>query len=245
MSEIKKFTGLVLKKLDFGDSSKIVTFFSGELGKVTGIIKAGRSSKSKIGALVDVLNETEIVIYSKAGRDIQLISQAHLVNSFPNLKQNLESIKYASSILELLDYFIMENDHHERLYKGTIRILKLINENAGEALIYFIKYLIFFLEEVGFGLNFEECSICKKELSAGEKGYNFELGFLCSDCKVDHLVSFNLTKELFDDLLCLSSKDKNKSYLINNLNKLLNMLERILMFNSPDFPGIQSLKVFS
>lgn len=244
MSEIIKFTGLVLKKVDFSETSKIATFFTPRMGKVTGIIKGGRTSKNKVGIVVDLLNETEIIIYSKESREVQLVSQANLVNHFHKLKEKLDSLKYASAIVELLDYFVVENENYERLYKGTIKILELMNR-GGDPLVLFVKYLIFFQEEVGFGLNLYECAICGKELSQGGKGFNFEHGFICGECKNHNPVSVNLSAELFDDLVCLSAKDKQKSYRIENLNKLVGLLERNLMFHAPNFSGIKSLKVFN
>ncbi len=245
MAEIIKFRGLVLKKINYGDSSKIVTFFTPDHGKITGIIKGGRSSRSKIGSLVDVLNETEIIIYSKQSREVQLISQANLITHFPNIKTDLDYFKYAASIIELLDYFAMANEHYERLYKGTLKLLKLMDAKSENPPVLFVKYLIFFLGEVGFGLNFDECSICKNALKEGDKGFNFELGFLCNNCRKEHQVSINLSEELFDNLICLSSKDAGGSCSPENLNKLLNMLERDLMYHAPDFNGIKSLRVYN
>lgn len=245
MPEIIKFTGLVLKKINYGDSSKIATFFTGEHGKITGILKGGRSSKSKIGSVVDQLNEVEIVLYSKPNREVQLISQANLSRAFQNIKTDLDALKYSSAIIELLDYFIMENEAHERLYRGVIRILDLINNSAESVQVYFVKFMLFFLDEIGFGLNLDNCKICGQRFESGEKGLNLELGFICENCKSEHLVSYNLNEELFNNLVCLSSKNDNNVYNIEDLNKLIQILERVIMFHSPDFPGIKSLKVFN
>ncbi len=245
MPEIIKFTGLVLKKINYGDTSKIATFFTGEYGKITGILKGGRSSKSKIGSVVDQLNEVEIILYSKPNREVQLISQANLSRSFPGIKSDLDALKYSSAILELLDYFIMENEAHERLYRGVIRILDLINNDPQSTQVYFVKFMLFFLDEIGFGLNLDNCKICGKKFKEGEKGLNLELGFICEDCKSDHLVSYNLNEELFNNLVCLSTKNDNNIYNNEDLNKLILILERVIMFHSPDFPGIKSLKVFN
>ena len=84
MTKIVKTKALVLNKLDFGDSSKIVNFYSEEFGRVTGILKGARSSKSKIGKIVDILNLVEIIFYKKDSRDIQVVTQADLISHYPN-----------------------------------------------------------------------------------------------------------------------------------------------------------------
>lgn len=245
MPEIVKLNALVLKKVDYSNSSKIATFFTAQMGKIAGIVKGGRSEKNKIGKVVDILNETELIFYFKENRDVQLISDANLVNHFHNIKEDLDALTYASSILELLEHFSMENEPQVRLYNGTIKILRLMNERTEDPLVLFLKYLLFFEEEVGFGINLSECAVCGKRLKPGDLGFNYELGFICNECKENQMVSLNFNAELFEDLLCLRSKDERKVYRVDNLKKILNMLERNLMFHAPNFTGIKSLKVFN
>ena len=44
MSEIIKTEAMVLTKMDYGDTSKIVSLYTKDFGKLSAIIKGGRSS---------------------------------------------------------------------------------------------------------------------------------------------------------------------------------------------------------
>jgi DNA repair protein RecO (recombination protein O) len=120
MSQLHKTNAIVLSKLNFGDTSKIVTLFTEEFGKETCIIKGGRSPKSKIGGIVDVMNHIQVVFYKKESREVQMISQADLISNFTVIKENLEKLKYASSVLELLNSLTIANEQNEKLYRGLI-----------------------------------------------------------------------------------------------------------------------------
>ena len=146
MSKIIKTKAFVLNKLDFGDSSKIVNFYSEEFGRVAGIIKGARSSNSKIGKAVDVLNLVEIIFYKKDNRDIQFVSQADLISHFPNIKSDLEKVKYASSIIELVLKLTRENDTHKRLFNGIVKIMQRIETEKTEPMLLFSMFYKFFIE---------------------------------------------------------------------------------------------------
>ncbi|PIQ08182.1 MAG: DNA repair protein RecO, partial [Ignavibacteriales bacterium CG18_big_fil_WC_8_21_14_2_50_31_20] len=135
MSKIIKSKAFVLNKLDFGDSSKIVNFYSEEFGRVAGIIKGARSSKSKIGKVVDVLNLIEIIFYKKDSRDLQIVSQADLISHYPNVKSDLEKVKYASAIIELVLKLTRENDAHKRLFNGVVKIMNRLDNEETEPVL--------------------------------------------------------------------------------------------------------------
>ena len=245
MSEIVKTKAVVIKKLDYGDSSKIATFFTEDYGKMTGIIKGARSPKSKMGSVVDILNTVQIVFYKKENREIQFISQADLTNHYSNLKSDLEILKYASSVAELLLNLILDDEPHVKLFKGTIKILDLMNTSKESAEYYFIKYLIFFLKEIGYEIQLDSCSICDKKIN-GNLSYSFSYnsGIVCSDCKSEQLISYEFSPELFNLLVCLSRRNHECKYDKNNINKLIYFFEKYVSFHIPEFKGLKSLHVY-
>jgi DNA repair protein RecO (recombination protein O) len=245
MSKIVKTKAFVLNKLDFGDSSKIVNFYSEEFGRVAGIIKGARSSKSKIGKVVDVLNLVEIVFYKKQSRDLQIVTQADLLSNYTKIKSDLEKMKYASSIIELILKLTLEDDPHKRLFHGLEKILKRLDTENTEPMLLFILFYKFFLKEIGYGIEAEKCSECNNELSLSrEIFYNYELGFMCKTCGKDHLVSYKFSSELFNKIICLS-KSKNKySYNKDELENIITFFEKFLIYQIDEYNGLKSLQMY-
>ncbi len=244
MTEITKCQGIVLKKVNYGDTSLIVTFFTDEYGKITGIKKGARSKLSKTGNILDYLNVLQLVLYKKETRDVQIISQASLVKHFPRIKNELETYKYALAVIELLERFSVEEEKHERLYKGTIRILDLMNSPNENPLVLFVKYFIFFLKEIGYDFTFDECAKCGRKIDSAPFGYNFEVGTICEKCLHDYPVDFIFSEELFTLFNELKFKDKKIEFRKYDLNKLINFFEKFLMYTHPEFKGIKSLKIY-
>ncbi len=245
MSLIIKTKAFVLNKMDFGDTSKIAQFYTEDLGRISGIIKGARSPKSKIGKTIDVMNYVDLVFYKKEGRDLQIVSQADLIAYYPRIKTDLERLKYASSIMELLLRLTMENDQHKRLFRGVEKILQRMEKETTEPILLFTMFFKFFLEEIGYGLETDKCSECQKPLlNSGRISYNHEIGLMCESCSKDHLVLFEFSVELFNKMVCLSQRNAQCSYTENELKEIITFFERFLIYHVDEFQGIKSLKIY-
>jgi DNA repair protein RecO (recombination protein O) len=244
MSELIKTEAIVLRKLDYGDTSRIIHFFSEEFGKITAIVKGARSSKSKYGLILDTFNHVQIILYKKDTRDIQLIKEADLINHFAFIKENLERIQFASAIIELLSYLTVEHEPHKKLFSGTVKALELINNINKDFKLIFAKYFIFFIREIGYAISFDSCSLCSNKINNDDSAaFNFASGILCKNCKSDRLVHVELSKELFNLLIGLNHKKNEIEYEYKNLWKVLQLLVKFLKYNLEEFKGLKSLEL--
>jgi DNA repair protein RecO (recombination protein O) len=245
MSEIIKTEAVVLSKINYGDSSIIASLYSKETGRMSVIIKGGRSPKSKIGMMIDPLNHLEIVFYKKESRDVQILSGAEIISHFHHLKEDLERLKYSYAVIELVKKLSPENEPNLKILKGIVRILSLFDSSNERPEILFGRFFLFFIEEVGYELQLLKCSVCgKDDLNNKILGYNYDRGLLCEKCKAENINNFEINPELFDYLNCLKSNKSIQSvnnYIIKNVN---NFFENYLKYHVNDFKGIQSFNAF-
>lgn len=244
MSEIIKTQAIVLRRINFGDTSRIALFFTEDYGKLSAIIKGARSPKSKIGSIVDTMNVVEIVFYKKESSDLHLANQIELIKHFSNTRDDFEKYKYSSAIIELLNALTVENEQHKKLFEGTVKMLSLIDSTNDNPKLLFTKYLFFFIKEIGYEFQLEHCNVCNRKILPGESAsYNYESGLICSDCSEDRLTNFNFNEELFNLLICLNSRKNEIVYKQNDLDQIILMLEKFLSYHVTEFKGIKSLKI--
>ncbi|MEW6652593.1 MAG: DNA repair protein RecO, partial [Bacteroidota bacterium] len=235
---------IVLRRLDFGDTSRIVHFFTEEYGKLSAMVKGAKSPKSKTGFAIDVLNVVELVLYKKETREVQLVSQVELLKHFQKIRDDFEKFRFASAVIELLATIISESEPHPKLYEGSVKILSLIDSSNESPKILFTKYFFFFLKELGYEFQFGHCSLCGRAISKGEQAsYNFEAGMACIDCRADKIANFNFSEELFELLFCLNQKKCLCAYRDEDVNSILVLLEKFLSYNVGEFKGLKSLKI--
>ncbi len=244
MSKIIKNEAIIIRKTKFSDSSLIVQLYTKENGKISALIKGARSSKSKIGTKIDLINHVEVVIYNKEDKDLQLVTQVNLINHFPHLRDNLEKIKYATAICELILKLIPDQESNERIFRGTIRILKLIEKGVESENFYFAQYLLFFIKEIGYELSFENCSECGNKITDNsDNAFSFANGIICKNCNQDKILTFQFSKELFNLFKCLTSRNNFITHNNKYIQNIIFILEKFLIYHNVDFKGIKSLNI--
>ncbi|MGE5457863.1 MAG: DNA repair protein RecO [Methanococcaceae archaeon] len=245
MSEIVKTEAIVLSKMNYGESSKIAVFYTYDSGKLTGIIKGARSAKSSFGLKIDPLNQLQLVLYKKHNREMQLITQAELVNSYHRIKEDFDSIKYATAVLELINVLTIEEEINHRIFKGLVRILSLFEQAAEPPPILLIRFILFLLTEIGYHIQFDNCAQCHKPINETDKfSFSFEHGILCNDCSEGFSNSFIISKELFILIKGLSNKNNTIIVGSHGADNAINFLEKFIKYHVPDFKGIKSIHLF-
>ena len=243
MSEILKTEAVVLSKMNYGDSSNIASLFTEDFGKVSVIVKGARSGKSKYGKIVDPLNYLSVVLYKKESREVQLLSEADLIEHFPNIKNDLKKLGFAYGIIELIKNLLAEHETNKKLFKGVIRILHRLNSGEENSEITFGRFLFFLLKEIGYEIQLDVCANCGKPVSAENASHHRDKGVICGNCKVSVVDIVKINAELFNYLNCLKIGESADNF--DNLiqQKAILFMENHLKYHVPDFKGISSLNI--
>ncbi len=245
MSEIIKTEAVVLSKLNYGDTSLIISVLTELYGKMSVIIKGGRNPKSKMGMIADPLNHVQIVVYKKDTRDLQLLSSIDTISHYPRIKEDLDKTQYSLAIIELVKKLTVENEVNKKLFKGLVRILSLVDSDNEHPSILFGRFYLFFLSELGYAIQTSECGICKKEIGKGSGGYSSDTGFVCVNCFESHPGLNFASAELLNYFFCLNNKISVKNISLVLIKQANIFLDRYTKHHIPGFNGIQSLNILN
>lgn len=245
MSDIIKTEAVVLSKINYGDTSSIVSLYTESNGKISAIAKGGRGPKSKIGKMIDPLNHLQVIFYNKNTRDIQILSDANLISHFVNIKGDLDATKYSFAIIELVKNLTVEHEANTKLFKGIIKILNMVNDRKEAPAFLYGRFLLFFLSELGYELSIDKCSICGNDVVAKKSlGFDYNTGFVCTNCFESHSGLENVSGELFELIFCLKTNRLTEKFSVDLMERFNLLLERYLKFHVSDFKEIQSLKIY-
>jgi len=178
---IAQTEAIVLKSFDFRETSRIVTFFTQNYGKVKGILKGIRKDSKKFGSSVDKFSLNDIVFYHHRNSDLHLVSQCDLKNYFFPIRQDLKRTLAASYILELVDAIMPVEEPNEDVYRMMLEYFaSLESEQDISKLVHIFQIKILLLS--GFRPHLDSCMRCQKRV-AGKAGFSAQLGGLvCKDC---------------------------------------------------------------
>ena len=186
---IVKTEAIVLRTIKFKESSKIVTFYTKELGRVGAIVKGARRPKSKIGAALEPMSHVQIVLYIKEGREVQTVGQCDLLHSYHHFASDLEKLSVGLSIIELVYNIAHEQEQNVPLFDLMNQTFCSLHSSSHNTLILFY-FEMKLAELLGFSPVFSCCGNCKKAINFQQQSnkwyfYNLLKGSpLCDDCSI-------------------------------------------------------------
>ncbi|GJQ21490.1 MAG: DNA repair protein RecO [Bacteroidia bacterium] len=182
---IVRTDAVVLKSMRFRDTSKIVTFYTRRFGKVAAVAKGARETKSKFGAALEPMTEVHLVLYKKAQRDLQLVSQCDIVKPFKNIHAGMERMQTALSVLELLHQLTHDEEENPAVYALLTETLEAIDQADRNFQNYLYAFELRFSALFGFRPVFEHCFVCGRGVADENPRIMFRIdrgGLLCSRC---------------------------------------------------------------
>ena len=159
MRERVRTRGIVLKKLDYSDSSIIVTLFTYYLGRVKVLVRGAKRPKSRFVSIFETFNIVETVIHVKENREIQHISDAKTLTSYSQLRLSYQKQVWASRITRFVDSILPDLSPSKGLYSLTERTLFMLSNSENEDAI-FVAFVSKALRVLGYGLDLDGCRKC-------------------------------------------------------------------------------------
>jgi|GEM_PF-959436 len=126
MRRIVRSEAVCLRVRDYHESSKLVTFFTHERGKVNCLAKGARWLKSKFGAALDLFAQSRIIYYWRETRDLYTLSDAELVHSFSGLALEPGKFLAAEQMSEFVLRVIQPLDPNPQLYQLLLNYLSTL-----------------------------------------------------------------------------------------------------------------------
>jgi DNA repair protein RecO (recombination protein O) len=176
---------LVVRSVEVFETSKVLTFFTRDLGKVAALAKGARRLKSPFQAALDLLSVCDIVVLHKASEALDLVTEAALTERFESLRRDLAALYAGYYIAELLAELTDLHDPHPRLFDAAIVTLR----HLGDPVLRprrLLRFELACLRELGHMPALEACVHCGDLVDATGDAVAFGLatgGVLCPRCR--------------------------------------------------------------
>src|SRR6266700_4413147 len=125
---MERATALVIRGTDFSETSRIVTLWTNEFGKVRALAKGGRRLKSNFDIALDLLTVCDIVLLRKTSGSLDLLTEARVRERFGPLRRDLHALYAAYYVAELLCDWTEDHDAHPALYDEALAALAMLGQ---------------------------------------------------------------------------------------------------------------------
>jgi DNA repair protein RecO (recombination protein O) len=151
--------GVVLRTHKLGEADRIVTLLTKGHGKVRAVAKGVRKTKSKFGGRLEPTSHVRLLLYE--GRELDIVTQAESIDHFRAIRDDLDRLGQAVSMLEAADQLALEREPNSRIYEMLVGALRTLAAQGSPLVVpaFFLKLLA--LE--GFRPQVESCLVCGDE----------------------------------------------------------------------------------
>ena len=174
----------MIRQADFSETSRVVTFFTRDFGRLSALAKGAKRLKGPFEAAIDLLSQCQIVFIRKSSNSLDLLTEAKLVQQFRPGRDGLIGLYGGYYVAELLSALTEEYDPHPDLFDETLSTLEALasDSNSNFAII---RFELSILREIGQLPPFDLCAVCQTPTTApGRYAYWVNQGgLICPSCR--------------------------------------------------------------
>ncbi len=121
---------ICLRLLDWSETSQIVVLLTAEYGKISGAAKGAKrtnpSAIQKFSGGFDLLTRGEVVLYTKAGRELANLAEWDLRETHPHLRRELRAHQLAMYAADMTHHLLSDHDPHRATFDALVGFLEAL-----------------------------------------------------------------------------------------------------------------------
>ena len=198
---LEKSAAVILRVIDFSNTSCVVTMYTREFGKISALAKGARRPKSPFEAALDVLSICHVVFVHKSTEALDILTEAKLERRFRAASKDLARLYAAYYFVELTTALTEPADRQPELFDALqAAIVGLDQGEPNEP--WMLRFEMRLLTIIGHGPALEFCVACGKP--AGDKSpcwfSSSAGGVICPACRPGKRSVVSVTRDAIETL---------------------------------------------
>lgn len=176
---LQQLEGIVIRTQDYGETHKIVTLFTKQLGKISAISRGANRPKSRLSSISQPFIHGNFLIYVTKG--LSTLQQGDIRQSFRKIREDIEKTAFGAYIIELTDKIMQEKEPDPFIYNELFLTLTWINDEE-DYQIPIMMYELKMYKKAGIAPVLDHCVNCNRR----DVPFVFSVqegGFLCDSCR--------------------------------------------------------------
>jgi DNA repair protein RecO (recombination protein O) len=204
---------IVTRSLPYGESDRILTFFTRDFGKLKGVAKGARRSRKRFQNALGLFTYLRLIFFDREGMGLVRVEGADVLHGFPNIRESLKRFYYGSYYLELINEMAGEREANQEAFELLFSFLSDLElEEPKEEWLRMFEVRI--LSLFGYRPHLIRCGLCQREWKEleGEPHLFFSIekgSLVCGPCSkgYNNLYPLSLgTARLIDEISQLDLK---------------------------------------
>ena len=185
---LEKTDAVVLKTVEWSETSLVVTLFTKDFGKVSAIAKGARRLKSPFESALDLLSLSSVVFLKKSGESLDLLTEAKLLRRFRSAGVGLLPLYCGYYAGELINALTENHEPIPGLLESLCHALEELDRQASPAWTI-LDFELQTIQRLGHMPSWRWCVACGEEIETDRQSIAFSAqagGVVCPSCTPMH-----------------------------------------------------------
>ncbi len=167
-----RLSAIVIGKRETGETDRVYTFMTREMGKVRAKAIGVRKPGAKLAGQLETLSLVGFTLVRNRG--MGRVSGAVAEETFPHIRSEYETLRVALETVAAFDRLVGLEEPDVALFDGLLEYLSLLDEivasgEEGKVLLLSEAFLIRLLDMLGYRIEADACAVSGGRLEAGSR----------------------------------------------------------------------------
>lgn len=177
--------GVVTREIKYGDSSRILTVITKELGKISVLAGGARTNRSGLLAMTQLFSHVSFTLFKGRDKSLYKVNGGEILTSFSSIRDSLDKMAYASYFCDAANYTVQENAPDPEQLSLLLNALYML---SADKLSYIQIKAVYEFRTLALQGILPDLSVCGR---CGRSGMNVCLDLenscaYCADCGAKH-----------------------------------------------------------
>jgi len=124
---IVRTEAIVLRSVDYGETSQIVTLHTRRLGTIAVMARGARGAKSRFGSALQPMSHVQAVFYHKPGREVHTLSEVSHVTVLRRASREIDRLSLGLRIVETINSLMARPEANDEAFQVIVDVLRRLD----------------------------------------------------------------------------------------------------------------------
>jgi|SRR5690348_395285 len=179
---LRESEAIILQSYPLGEADRLVSFLSRSMGRVRGVARGARRSKSRFGSALERMSYVRVWFFERETRELVQVNQCELIESFVDVFRDYSAGNSLTLFAEIAEAVLPEREPVDAYFRLMLLAAQYIKRKKRIELP--LAYFALWTVRLGGWLgSLENCARCGKGIAGGVYTNPASPGFFCANCR--------------------------------------------------------------
>ncbi|MFQ5898967.1 MAG: DNA repair protein RecO [Candidatus Methylomirabilia bacterium] len=172
---------IVIQRRPLGEADRLVTFYTREFGRLTGVAKGARRPRSRFGGALELFTQGQLLFFESERWELVRVDHFDILSPFLRVRESLTRLGQGAWVVECVARLTAERDPHASLYALLVKALRALERTFRPDRVR-LAFMLRATDLLGYRLRLDRCRGCGRPPGPTPRLDFTAGGLVCGEC---------------------------------------------------------------